>query len=57
MMAVTLKVMRMKVMDYKLGCFGQWEDTARCGMCPDKGTCLCETKWEADQKKTDKKKK
>lgn len=36
-------------MEYKLNCFGQWEDTARCGMCPDEGTCECETKWkEAD---------
>ena len=36
-------------MEYKLGCFGQWEDIARCGMCPDEGTCECETKWkEAD---------
>ena len=36
-------------MEYKLGCFGQWEDTARCGMCQDEGTCECETKLkEAD---------
>ena len=33
-------------MEYKLGCFGQWEDTARCGMCPDEGTWECETKWK-----------
>lgn len=31
-------------MEYKLNCFGQWEDIARCGMCTDEGTCLCETK-------------
>ena len=36
-------------MEYKLTCFGKWEDIARCGMCHDEGTCLCETKWkEAD---------
>ena len=43
-------------MEYKLGCFGQWEDTARCGMCPDEGTCECETKWKADQQKADRQK-
>ena len=37
-------------MEYKLGCFGQWEDTARCGMCPDEGTCECETKWNNEIK-------
>lgn len=31
-------------MEYKLTCFGKWEDIARCGMCPDEGTCLYETK-------------
>lgn len=31
-------------MEYKLLCFGKHEDIARCGMCPDEGTCLCETK-------------
>lgn len=31
-------------MEYKLLCFGKHEDTARCGMCPDEGTCSCETK-------------
>ena len=39
-------------MEYKLNCFGQWEDIARCGMCPDEGTCSCETKWKADQQKS-----
>ena len=37
-------------MEYKLECFGQWEDTARCGMCPDEGTCECETKWNNEIK-------
>ena len=37
-------------MDYKLGCFGHWEDTARCGMCPDEGTCLCEKNWKEANK-------
>ena len=31
-------------MEYKLNCFSQWEDIARCGMCPDEGTCERETK-------------
>lgn len=37
-------------MEYKLVCFGKWEDTARCGMCPDEGTCECETKWNNEIK-------
>lgn len=43
-------------MEYKLNCFGQWEDIARCGMCPDEGTCLYETKWKVDQQKSDQQK-
>lgn len=35
-------------MDYKLECFGKHEDVARCGMCPDEVTCLCETKWKEE---------
>lgn len=37
-------------MEYKLNCFGQWEDTARCGMCPDEGTCKYETKYQENKK-------
>lgn len=44
-------------MEYKLLCFGKHEDIARCGMCPDEGTCLCETKRKADRQKTNKKQK
>lgn len=49
-----LEVVKVEVqndkMEYKLNCFGQWEDTARCGMCPDEGTCECETKYQEDKK-------
>lgn len=44
-------------MDYRLECFGKYEDTARCGMCPDEGTCECETKQNAAQQKDKKKSK
>lgn len=43
-------------MEYKLNCFGQREDIARCGMCPDEGTCSRETKRKADQQKSDQQK-
>lgn len=37
-------------MEYKLLCFGKHEDTARCGMCPDEGTCKYETKYQENKK-------
>lgn len=39
-------------MEYKLLCFGKHEDTARCGMCPDEGTC--ETKYQGEENEKNK---
>lgn len=41
-------------MEYKLLCFGKHEDTAKCGMCPDEGTCECETKYQGEENEKNK---
>lgn len=38
----------------KLLCFGKHEDTARCGTCPDEGTCKCETKYKEEENEKNK---